>query len=171
VTLARVGGRSSFWGSVTARLCEQLLPGGAHSRSTTSWWIALLYNYFPVDVRGTALLPFFLHQLKIDYFEQLNMSTVGNGTASAFSTGPTSGYNLEHSRLFVVFFLFLYRLSVNTYNPYEAIIWLNNIIICLVTFGIKIYGKVPKFIMPWQCHRQHDSMAVMHHRQHDSTST
>jgi hypothetical protein len=95
---------------------------------------------------GIALLSFFLHQLKIDYFKQLNMSIVGNGTVSASSTGPASGYNLELSCLFVVFFLFLYRLSVNTSNSYEAIILLNNIMICLVTFGIKIYHKMSKIL-------------------------
>jgi hypothetical protein len=94
----------------------------------------------------SQLLSFFLHQLKIDYFELLNMSTVGNGTAGASGTGPASGYNLELSRLFVVFFLFLHRLSANTNNPYKAIILLNNIMICLVTFGIKIYHIMPKFL-------------------------
>jgi hypothetical protein len=90
-----------------------------------------------MDIRGTALLPFFLHQLKIDYFKQLNMSTVGNNTAGASSTGSASGYNLELSCLFVVFFLFLHGLSANsTNNPYKAIILLNNnIMICLVTFN------------------------------------
>jgi hypothetical protein len=107
----------------------RLLHGGLRSCTTTSY-------YFTVDVRGTTLFPFFLHQLKIDYFEQLNISTVGNGTVSASSTGPASGYDLELSHLFIVFFLFLYRLSVNTNNPYEAIILLNNnIMICLVTFN------------------------------------
>jgi hypothetical protein len=102
--------------------------------------------YFPVDVDETPLLPFFLCQLKIDYFEQLNMSTVGNGTVGASGTGPASEYNLELSRLFVVFFLFLHRLIANTNNPYEAIIFLNNIMICFVTFGIKIYHKMLKIL-------------------------
>jgi hypothetical protein len=48
--------------------------------------------------------------------------------------------------LFVVFFLFLHKLRANTNNPYEAIILLNNIMICLVTFGIKIYHKMPKIL-------------------------
>jgi hypothetical protein len=67
VTPARVGGQSSFWGAqlyVTARLYEQLLPGGASFCSTTSWWCVVLYHYFQKDVRGTALLPFFLHQIR-----------------------------------------------------------------------------------------------------------
>jgi hypothetical protein len=50
-----------------------LLSGGLRSCMTTSY-------YFSVDVCGTALLPFFLHQLTIDYFKYLNMSTIGNGT-------------------------------------------------------------------------------------------
>jgi hypothetical protein len=41
--------------------------------------------------------------------------TVENGTAGASGTGLTLGYNLKLSRLFVVFVLFLYRLSVNLY--------------------------------------------------------
>jgi hypothetical protein len=48
----------------------------------------------------------------VDYFKQLNMSIIENGTTDAFSTGPTSWYNLTLSRLFLVFVLFLYRLSV-----------------------------------------------------------
>jgi hypothetical protein len=52
------------------------------------------------------------------------MSTIENGTTGASGTGPASGYKLELSHLLVVFFLFLYRLSVNTNNPYDAIILL-----------------------------------------------
>jgi hypothetical protein len=66
-TPARVGGRSSFWGAqlcVTAHLYKRLLPGGASFRSTTSWCCTLLYHYFQKDVRGTTLLPFFLHQIR-----------------------------------------------------------------------------------------------------------
>jgi hypothetical protein len=109
----------------------RLLPGGLHSCTTT-------FYYFPVDVHGTAVLPFFLHQLKIDCFEQLNMSTVGNGTIGACGTDPASGYNLGLLRL--------HRLSVNMNNLYEAIILVNNIMICLMTFGIKIYHKMPKIL-------------------------
>jgi hypothetical protein len=84
----------------------------------------------------------------IDYFKQLNMSTVGNGTVSASGTGPASGYNLKLSRLFIVFILFLYRLSANTNNLYAAIILLifNNSMIFLLDFGIKIYRKMPKHL-------------------------
>jgi hypothetical protein len=90
--------------------------------------------YFQKDVCGTALLPFFLHQLTIDYFKQLNMSTVRNGTAGASGTDPVSGYNLKLSCLFVVFVLFLYRLSMNTNNLYAAILLLilNNSMIFLL---------------------------------------
>jgi hypothetical protein len=66
-TPAWVGRRSSFWRAqlcATAHLYERLVPGGASFRSTTSWWCALLYHYFQKDVRGTALLPFFLHQIR-----------------------------------------------------------------------------------------------------------
>jgi hypothetical protein len=102
--------------------------------------------YFQKDVLGTALLPFFLHQQTIDYFKQLNMSTVGNGTAGASGTGPVSWYNMKLSHLFVVFVLFLYKLSVNTNNLYSAIILLilNNSIIFLLNFRIKIYRKMAK---------------------------
>jgi hypothetical protein len=43
----------------------------------------------------------------------------------------TLGYNIELSHLYVMFFLFLYRLSVNMNNTYETIILLifNNIMI------------------------------------------
>jgi hypothetical protein len=87
-----------------------------------------------------------LDQLTIDYFKQLNMSTVGNDTVSAFSTGPASGYDLKLSHLFAVFVLFLYRLSVNTNNLYVVIILLilNNNIIFLLDFKIKIYHKMAK---------------------------
>jgi hypothetical protein len=76
------------------------------------------------------------------------MSTVGNGTAGASGTGPASGYNLKLSCLFVVFLLFLYKLSVNTNNLYAAIILLilNNSMIFLLDFGIKIYHKMPKLL-------------------------
>jgi hypothetical protein len=108
----------------------------------------LLYDYFQKDVRGIALFPFFLHQLTIDYFKQLNMSIVGNGTASASGTGPASGYNLKLSHLFVVFVLFLYRLSANMNNLYAVIILLilNNSMIFLLDFEIKIYRKMPKHL-------------------------
>jgi hypothetical protein len=68
------------------------------------------------------------------------MSTVGNGTAGASGTGRSSGYNLKLSRLFVVFVLFLYRLNVNTNKFYAAIILLilNNNMIFLLDFEIKI---------------------------------
>jgi hypothetical protein len=45
-----------------------------------------------------------------------------------------------------MFFLFLYRLSVNTSNPYTAIILLifTHNMICFMFFGIKICRKMPK---------------------------
>jgi hypothetical protein len=76
------------------------------------------------------------------------------------------------SRLFGVF---LHRLSVNTNNSYKAIILLNNITICLVTFGIKIKLLTriisPSFFFP-SCHapatyvnsRAH--MSGAHHPRH-----
>jgi hypothetical protein len=93
------------------------------------------------------LISIFLHQLKIDYFKQLNMWTVGNSITSTFDIVPASGYNMELSYLFIVFFLFLYKLSVNTNNYYEDMILLifNNIIICFMTFEIKISHKWLKF--------------------------
>jgi hypothetical protein len=108
----------------------------------------LLYDYFQKDVHGTAMLPFFLHQLMIDYFKQLNMSTIGNGIAGASSIDHASGYNLKLSRLFVVFVLLLYRLNTNTNNLYTDIILLilNNSMIFLLDFGIKIYRKIPKHL-------------------------
>jgi hypothetical protein len=106
-----------------------------------------IFYYFQKDVCGIALLLFFLHQLTIDHFKQLNMLTVGNGTIGASGTGSASGYNLKLSHLFVVFVLFLYRLSVDT-NLYAAIILLilNNSMIFLLDFGIKIYRKMPKLL-------------------------
>jgi hypothetical protein len=74
------------------------------------------------------------------------MSIIGNGTTGASGTGPASGYNLELSHLLVVFFLFLYRFSVNTSNPYDAIMLLisTHSMICFMIFGIKICHKMPK---------------------------
>jgi hypothetical protein len=74
------------------------------------------------------------------------MLTIGNGTTGASGTGPTSGYNLELSHLLVVFFLFLYRLSANTTNPYDAIMLLifTHSMICFMIFGIKICRKMTK---------------------------
>jgi hypothetical protein len=46
-----------FLGSATLRDCSLI-------RMTTSWWCALMYHYFHKDVRGTALLPFFIHQIR-----------------------------------------------------------------------------------------------------------
>jgi hypothetical protein len=82
----------------------------------------------------------------IDYFKLLNMPTIGNSTTGASGTGPASGYNLKLSHLLVVFFLFLYRLSMNTSNPYDAIMLLisTHSIICFMIFGIKICCKMPK---------------------------
>jgi hypothetical protein len=76
------------------------------------------------------------------------MSTVGNSTVGASDTGPASGYNLKLSCLFVVFVLFLYRLSVNTNNLYAAIILLilNNSMLFLLDFRIKMYYKMPKLL-------------------------
>jgi hypothetical protein len=78
----------------------------------------------------------------------LNMSTVENGTVGVSCTGPASGYKLKPSRLFVVFVLFLYRLNTITNNIYAAIILLilNNSIIFLLDFGIKIYCKMSKHL-------------------------
>jgi hypothetical protein len=86
---------------LVVRALIRLLPSGLRFCMTISY-------YFLMDVQGIALLPFFLHQLKIDYFEQLNMLTVANDAVDASGTGPTSGYNLELSHLFIVFFLFLH---------------------------------------------------------------
>jgi hypothetical protein len=74
------------------------------------------------------------------------MSTVGNGTTGASGTGPASGYNLVLSHLLVVFFLFLYRLTTNTSNPYAATMLLifTHSMICFIIFEIKIYHKMPK---------------------------
>jgi hypothetical protein len=74
------------------------------------------------------------------------MSTVGNGTTGASGTGPASGYNLVLSHLFIVFFLFLYRLNANTSNPYTAIMLLifTHSMIFFMIFGIKICRKMPK---------------------------
>jgi hypothetical protein len=118
-----------------------LLPGGLRSCTTTSY-------YFSMDVCGTALLPFFLHQLTINYFKYLNMSTIGNGTAGACGTGPVSGYNMTLSHLFIVFVMFVYRLSASMNNFYAAIILLilNNSMIYLMNFKFKIYHKIPKIL-------------------------
>jgi hypothetical protein len=74
------------------------------------------------------------------------MSTVGNGTTGASGTGPISGYNLVLSYLFIVFFLFLYGLNVNTSNLYTTIMLLifTHNIICFIIFRIKLCHKIPK---------------------------
>jgi hypothetical protein len=122
-------------------LYVRLLLSGVRYRTTTSY-------YFQKDVCVIALLLFFLHQLTIDEFKQLNMSNVGNGTAGASGIGPASGYNLQLSRLFVVFVLFLYRLSMKTNNLCAAIILLilSNSMIFLLDSGIKIYCKMHKHL-------------------------
>jgi hypothetical protein len=65
---------------VTAHLYERLLPGGASFHSTTFWWCALLYHYFQKDVCGTALLLFFLHQIR--------STTSSCSTCRLFRTAP-----------------------------------------------------------------------------------
>jgi hypothetical protein len=83
----------------------------------------------------------------IYYFKQFNMSTVGNGTAGASGTGPASRYNLKLSHLFIVFILFLYRLIMNTNNLYTTILLIiNNSMIFLLDFEIKIYRKITKLV-------------------------
>jgi biotin transporter BioY len=76
------------------------------------------------------------------------MLVAGNDTGDAFGTGPTSGYNLDFLHLFVMFFLFLYKLSANMNNHYYVIILLifNNIMIYFMTFRIKIYRNMPKIL-------------------------
>ena len=76
------------------------------------------------------------------------MSTVGNGTTGVSGTGPASGYNLNLPYLLVVFFLFLYRLSVNTNTLYDVTIFLmfSIFMIYFMIFGIKLYRKMPKFL-------------------------
>jgi hypothetical protein len=76
------------------------------------------------------------------------MSTVENGITGASVTGLASGYNLVLSHLFIMFFLFLYRLSANTSNPYTVIMLLifTHSMICFVIFGIKICHKMPKIL-------------------------
>jgi hypothetical protein len=148
-TPARVGRRSSFWGvqlCATARLYERLLPGGASFHSTTSWWCALLYHYFYNDVCGTALFPFFLNQIRLT-----NSSC---STCRLLKTAPPVppalvlplGTTWSSLIYFVVFFLFLYRLSANTSNPYAAIMLLifTHSMICFMIFGIKICRKCLK---------------------------
>jgi hypothetical protein len=65
------------------------------------------------------------------------MSTVGDGTAGA------SGNNLKLSRFFIVFVLFLNRLSTNMNNHYAAIILLilNNSMIFLLILELKCTVK------------------------------
>jgi hypothetical protein len=118
--------------------------------------LACTFDYFLVVCATVRLLPegrswdctasIFLHQLTIDYFKQLNISTIENGTTDASGTDHASGYNLKLSRLFVVFVLFLYRLSANTNDLYAAILLLilNSSMIFLLDFGIKIYHKITK---------------------------
>jgi hypothetical protein len=74
------------------------------------------------------------------------MSTVRNGTTGASGTDPASGYNPMLSHLFIVFFLFLYRLNANISNPYAAIMLLifTHSMICFMIFGIKICHKMSK---------------------------
>jgi hypothetical protein len=74
------------------------------------------------------------------------MSTVRNGTTKASDTGTGSGYNLMLSHLFIVFFLFLYKLSANTSNSYTAIMLLifTHSMICFMIFRIKICCKTRK---------------------------
>jgi UDP-N-acetylmuramyl pentapeptide phosphotransferase/UDP-N-acetylglucosamine-1-phosphate transferase len=122
-------------------LYVRLLSGDVRYCTTT-------FYYFQKDIHETALLSFFLHQLTINYFKQLNISTVENGTAGTSGTDPASGYNLKLSRLFVMFVLFLYRLSTNTNKLYTVIILLilNNILIFLLDFRIKIYPKMTKLL-------------------------
>jgi hypothetical protein len=70
------------------------------------------------------------------------MSTVGNGTAGAFDTGPASGYKHDFLRLFIVFLVFSYRLNMNINNHYDVIILFNNIMIYFMGFEIKICLKI-----------------------------
>jgi hypothetical protein len=89
----------------------------ARSYITTSYLSASTkigyFKQFNMSTVGNgALLPIFLHQLRL---ATSNSSTIGNGATDAFDIGSACGYNLELSYLFVVFFfLFLYKLSVNT---------------------------------------------------------
>jgi hypothetical protein len=74
------------------------------------------------------------------------MLTVENGTTGASGTDPALGYNLVLSHLFIVFFLFLYKLSANTSNPYTVIMLLifTRSMICFMIFVIKICHKLTK---------------------------
>jgi hypothetical protein len=130
---------------VIVHLYERLLTGGARFRSTTSWWCVLLYHYFQKDVRSMSLLPFFLHQIR--------------STTSIYSTcrllgttppvPPTLVLPLGTTWNSLIYVVFLYRLSVNTINPYTAIMMIifTRIKICFMIFKIKIYHKMPKSYM------------------------
>jgi hypothetical protein len=127
----------------------RLRLSGAYYYMTTSRWCAISYDYFLLLSEGRLwdYIAFYLPaSTKIDYFKQLNMSTIENDTVGASSIGLTLGYNPELSHLFVVLFLFLYKLSAN--NPYDILILLffNNIMIYFMTFGIKTYRKIPKIL-------------------------
>jgi hypothetical protein len=68
--------------------------------------------------------------------------------AGACDTDPVSGYNMTLSHLFIVFVMFVYRLSASMNNFYAAIILLilNNSMIYLMNFKFKIYHKIPKIL-------------------------
>jgi hypothetical protein len=136
-----------FLGSVTLRDCSLV-------RATTSWWCKLPFDYFLVVQASVPLLSegyswddtasILPASNYIDYFKLLNMSTIENGTTGSSGTGPASGYNLVLSHLFIVLFLFLYRLRANTSNPYTVIMLLifTHSMIYFMIFGIKICRKM-----------------------------
>jgi hypothetical protein len=113
-----------FLGSTT-------LPDCSLVRTTTSWWCKLPFDYLLVVCAsvpllsegrswdGTASILFCIKLDRllraaqhVDCWERHHRNS---------GTGPASGYNLVLSHLFIVFFLFLYRLSANTINPYTVI--------------------------------------------------
>jgi hypothetical protein len=133
---------------VIVRLYERLLTGGARFRSTTSWLCVLLYHYFQKDIRRMSLLLFFLHQIR-------SITSICS-TCRLLETTPPVPPTLVlplgttwNSLIYVMLFLFLYRLSVNTINPYTTIMMIifTRIRICFMIFKIKIYRKMPKSYM------------------------
>jgi hypothetical protein len=97
------------------------------------------------------------------------MSTVRNGTAGAFDTGPVYGYNLEPSLLFVVFFLSLYGLSLNPNTSYDVVI----LLILVLKYIIK-YVKLKQFASKFACNIEASktlSRALVDQTKHEQSSS
>ena len=73
------------------------------------------------------------------------MSSHGNGAPGASGTGPALGYTLNQF-WFIILFMFISENNMNTSTYFVSTISLIYDMELIITFGIKIYQKLPSYL-------------------------